>query len=291
MLRIFGFYSFDKCNDDIIDRMIHLFELKSRFTKYTVFNQRNVFIDYEMVNSDESKRFYFVDLKFFTSPRFTGFLGTELFGYLPEWFIKGVNLNFVVVARKLFTHNFLPILYDSKERKPFANFKTVNNPSNYVHSFLIQIGRSYLNVHYNNGWERPTNFFSYLFLHPFADPKFVVLLCSLEYDKCMYYKLYQAIYERYYANFLSIPWTFVPFRKEKKFKGVFSKDERSKLNSQPKILTDIKFKTFLKNNHIIQKTKIALSSRIKEIYFLFKWFEAYKSVLGRSDIKFLSGKY
>ena len=61
MLRIFGFYSFDNYNEEIVCKIRNNFEKKSRFTKFMIFNQGNVFINFETTNSIESKKFYFID--------------------------------------------------------------------------------------------------------------------------------------------------------------------------------------------------------------------------------------
>ena len=63
MLRVFGFYSFGECDKNIVHDMANLFETKSRFTKFMSFNQGNILLNYEMVNSNAAKNFYFIDTR------------------------------------------------------------------------------------------------------------------------------------------------------------------------------------------------------------------------------------
>jgi hypothetical protein len=261
----------------------HNFKFKPMKTIYDSFHNTNIF------NKNYKE---LIAMKFFTSPRFTGLFGTELFGYIPEWFIESISLNFDVFSAKIFTPVFLSRLHAGKNRGLFCNYGNTPGLSNQIYSFLYQIGRTYLNAHYTRSWERPTKFFSYLSLNPFADSKFVALLCSFDYDRHMQYRLYQEIYKNYYPGFLDIAWTRASHRIQKNLKNDSQQEIDSGLAKQQELLKliteDVDFRAFVKQNSIVQKTGVAISARLKELYFLFKWYDVYKSVLCPSDVKFLS---
>ncbi|MGD0335616.1 MAG: hypothetical protein ABSB18_00745 [Candidatus Omnitrophota bacterium] len=176
------------------------------------FRLRQVIPDNNLNNISNKKLEYLTKVKFFTSPKFTGLFGTEFLGYLPGWFTRRINLEFVPAAKGIFTPHFSARLYRGKSRKPFPGFTMSSNFSKRIHLFLTQIGRSYLNMLYDGSWERPTYFFSYLYLHPFTDSKFLSLLCTLDYDQDMHYRLYTRIYKKYYSEYLNIPWTDERYR-------------------------------------------------------------------------------
>lgn len=66
MLRIFGFYQFKKhsaaqlIGKNIVRNMTGLPKTKSNFTKYDFFEFNNLFLAYELLNSEESKKYYFI---------------------------------------------------------------------------------------------------------------------------------------------------------------------------------------------------------------------------------------
>jgi len=118
------------------------------------------------------------------------------------------------------------------------------------------------------------------------------LLSSLDYDECMNYKLYSEIYKKYFSDFLKLPWTDVKYR----IKNNLNKKISNKITPKPKkdntllklIITDKKFRNFIKKNKIIQKTNFAIGARIKELYFVFNWLEIHKPILSDSQIKSLT---
>lgn len=249
----------------------------------------DIFLQKDIFSKKMSKSMRF---KLFISPRFSGIYGTELFGYLPPWFKERSSLDFNSFAAKIFTRGFMSSFSGGK-RGNIHDAEVGNRAGNFVYSFLTRVGRTYLSTLYSNGWERPTSFFLHTYLTPFADSKFVSLLCALPYDKYLYYRLYRDIYRTYYPEFLNVPWTFIPNRPQYNLRanspevtipgpGVLNKFIKS-AKEEPG------FRLFLKRNLIILKTESAILSRIKELYFLFKWFDTYRPVLNSSDAKFLSG--
>jgi len=113
-------------------------------------------------------------------------------------------------------------------------------------------------------------------LNPFADAKFISLLSRINYHEYSRYKLYGKVFETYFPEFLEVPWTFMPYRKRNNLK----KDVLSILPSQTEnfrhIIKDLQFQDFLKRNKIIRKDMRLIRSRLKELYFLFRWLEVYK---------------
>ncbi|PIQ88755.1 MAG: hypothetical protein COV72_06745 [Candidatus Omnitrophica bacterium CG11_big_fil_rev_8_21_14_0_20_42_13] len=226
-----------------------------------------------------------VNLEFFISPRFTGLFGTEAFGYIPFWFSRSIKHNFIIRASKIFTRNFL-----LKALRNEGNIKTLryfNESDNPIYLFLAHIGRAYLNVHHSLSWAKPPSFFSYRFLHPFADSKFISLLCAFEYEKYMHYNLYEKVFEKYYRSYFDIPWTYKFLRKKDTLRKLSSTNNNTyPLNDR--IYHDKKFISFLKQNTIMKKNS-EIFSKLKELYFLFGWFNTYKTVLSHSDVHFLAG--
>lgn len=223
-------------------------------------------------------------MKFFTSPHLTGIYGTELFGYIPKWFIDRTNLRFDVAAREIISRDLMSrITSETRLIKPVCT----DGINGYIYRFLTQIGRSYFNSHYTGGWQRPTVFFSHLFLNSFSDSKFVAFLSGLKYRDHMNYKLYDKIFSRYYPDLLKIPWTSMPGRRQNNLKNKpCKKNERLEKRQKLKKLIeeDKAFRKFLKETRLIQKKEIIISARLKELYFLFKWFDINKPILHQADL-------
>ncbi len=218
---------------------------------------------------------------FETTPRFNGLYGTELLGLIPPDFIRRSALRHNPTATHLLTKEFL-----SQLGKNFLSERPFNKPSSsesIIPFFLDQIGRTYLNTFYTSGWERPTRFFSYCSLNPFADSRFVRVLSSLKYPDDFYYKTYQKIYEKYYPEFLKFPWTFSKYRISNNLKRSKYPDSYSSKKTDP-FESDIfgknkEFKLFIRKNSFLKKNKSVVISRIKELYFLYEWFRSYQDYL------------
>ena len=242
---------------------------------------------------------YLRNMKFFTSPRFTGLFGTEFFGYVPHSVTRSIGQNLNTVSYRLFLRDFLFKVYDTTEKKGLTNLEGISGSTSPVLLFLNQILRSYMHSHYASSWERPyasswerpTSLFSYLFIKPFADSKFVAVLSSLDYDKCMHYELYGEVYNKYFPGFLKFPWTDTTYRVQYSPNKKATKKKAAGPRKYDKLLQlvadDKKFRNFIKTNKIIQKTNFAIGARLKELYFIFNWFEVHKSILSDSQAKSL----
>lgn len=239
---------------------------------------------YEFGRDNEAKR------DFFISPRFTGIFGTELFGLIPEWFILRANLDFATAGRHIFSKNIHSLMdFNSQEERRLNSLKH-RAMSDYIYLFITQIGRSYLNAHYIRNWQRPTRFFSYMLLTPFSDSKFLSFLSSLRYRDYLHYKLYSQIYELYYPDFLKVPWTFIPGRKEFPLDGKSRNTRRVNVVWEEKrrliklAKSDNGFREFIGSLRIINKESSVIVSRIKELFFLYNWVKANREVLnGREE--------
>lgn len=232
-----------------------------------------------------------VKLDFFTSPFFAGSFGTELFGYVPNLFYNRIKGDLNVVSGHIFDKRFLALL--GRGEKDWNDDDSVrdNSALSPAYCFLNQVGRTYLNTHYVSGWERPTHVLNYLRKRPFLDSDFATFLSSLSYDKYMHYKLYSLVFEKYYPGLLAIPFTRTPLRKNNdlhKSSSLMSNPLLEEKNKLIKLLkTEQGFQEFLKNNRIIQKSGFVISNRLKELYFLHKWVNAYKSNIDKSDLELI----
>ncbi len=240
------------------------------------------------VLTDKKGRNAGLDKKLLTTPRFEGIFGTELFGSIPDIFLKRIGLKFNDVANGIFESNFLKILRCDKTRKPWSN-NTNNERCDFMpYIFLTQVGRSYLNICYTTNWERPTRFFRYLALIPFADSDFVTSLTLLQYPKDFNYKIYQEIYTKFFPGFLKFPWTYAQHRKANdlfKTKKEMLRSLKKEQQCYIKLLrTNKKFRIFLAKNKIIRKNRESIFPRLKELYFLYEWFESHKDVLAKDKI-------
>ena len=232
-----------------------------------------------------------LDRQLLTTPRFEGIFGTELLGSIPEIFLNRVDLKFDDIFCRIFEHDFLDMLRRGKRRKPWTNNAKKKRCDFMPYIFLTQVGRSYLNICYATNWERPTRFFHYLALIPFADSDFVTSLSLLKYPQDFNYKTYQEIYKKYFPGFLTFPWTYAQYRSENNLiktktatnkQGVEAKDRQRYLDLMK---TNNKFRAFLKNNRIIKKDARIILSRLKELYFLYEWFEAHKGILAKDNFE------
>ena len=240
-------------------------------------------LEKEVPDIYETKRPAADIISFITTPRFEGIFGTELFGHAPEDFVKKITSKFNNIASRIFKTNFLASVSNGKSRKLLTDIKSLHLSDNVPYTFLTQVGRTYLNIFYTSGWQRPTRFFSYLFLNPFVDSAFVSLLCSLKYPDDFYYKTYQEIYERYFPKFLKFPWTFSRYRLKN---NLLKKDFKRKVpwTRQRQYYLDLmkedkKFRNFLLRNKITKKNKESILPYLKELYFVHRWFETYQGVL------------
>jgi len=223
---------------------------------------------------------------FLMSRKFCGLFGGELLGNTPDWFDERIKLNLVISGEKILDNKFLKKVLRNKTHKELVNrFDTSLSP---VYLFLNQFGRTFLNMHYTTGWERPTAFFHHQALIPFTDSKFVSLLCALEYDKYKGYRLYSMLFKKYFPAFQNYPWTYTPLRKRNDLSKVLLEQRGVKQNSN-KIYRDSRFISFLKQQEYIKDVNV-ISRRLKELYFLFNWLDVYKSVLDSSDYHFCSGE-
>jgi len=262
----------------------YTFKFKPRKTIYDNINNANIF------NKDIN---YLKNMNFFTSPRFTGLVGADYLGYTSLSFIPNINqnLNFDLALSRIFLRNFLFKAYDGSQKKELIKLTSIIKSQNPILLFSNQILRSYICSHHADSWERPTFFFNYLFLNPFIDSKFVILLHSLKCHKYMNYKLYNKIYKKFFSSFLEFPWTDKIGRIKNNLDKKNSKKPKLNLKKDNTLLqlvaSNNKFRNFLKKNKIIQKNNLAISSRLKELYFVFYWLDTYKSVLPDSQIKSL----
>lgn len=221
-----------------------------------------------------------------TLQKFSGLYGGELFGNIPDWFSMRIQQDFSISAIKLLSKKLQKIISSEKISK--INSETFNLSQSPVFLFISQIGRSYLNVHYPSGWERPTASFSYNNLLPYTDSKFISLLCALEYNSSMNYRLYEAIYKKYYPEFLEFPWTSTPFRRNNDITPSSSAQIQNDL-SYKNLSKNKSFISFLKNQNFIEGEDV-VKSRLKELFFLFYWLDIYKNVLNPLDMEFCMGK-
>jgi len=232
-----------------------------------------------------------VKLDFFTSPFFAGSFGTELFGYVPILFYNRIKADLNVLSMHIFDKRFLAFL-DKTERGWNRNDSVRDNSAfSPAYCFLNQIARAYLNTHYVSGWERPTHVLNYLRKRPFIDSDFATFLSSLSYDKYMYYKLYSLVFEKYYPALFAIPFTRTYLRKNNDLRKASSRTNNALSEEKNKLINLLKteqdFREFLKNNRIIQKSEFVISNRLKELYFLHKWVNAYKLNIDKSDLKLI----
>ena len=226
-----------------------------------------------------SSHFYFL-------PKFSGLYGGELLGNTPDWFDKRIKLNLAISGKKLLSHKLFRKAIKNKTFNELLDH--IDKSASPVYLFLTHIGRTYLNVHYTAGWERPTAFFADNTMIPFTDLKFISLLCSFDYNKYIHrHKLYEILYKAYYPEYLEFPWTNTPLRRKNELKNV----PTGRINSESFSYTtflDKRFISFLNQSNLTKDANTA-KIRAKELFFLFNWFNIYKSVLKPSDVDFCVG--
>lgn len=227
--------------------------------------------------------------RFMTTPRFEGFYGTELFGVLPDEFTKKILLlKGPARPKRFFTEAFAKKSSDLPA-KGVLKKKLLKN--GLLRFFLTEVGGSYLNTFYTgSGWERPTWLFSYLFLVPFADSKFVEELGNMKYPDDFYYRTYQALYKKYFLGFLRFPWTFARYRLRHDLKKKGQRTNTAPLTEEKRyyltlMKTDMEFRKFLAANKIILKNHENIVSRLKELYFFFEWLRNFKDRICDKDIQ------
>lgn len=226
-----------------------------------------------------------IGLKYFTLPRFTGLFGTEVLGFVPFWFTRTIKKDLLADGSRVFKKEFLFKALKNKGGKKFT-MQTSGQP-NAIYDFVSQVSRTYLSAYPSQSWARPTKFFSYQFLHPFIDSKFVRLICAFESKKHMPYKLYEKVFKRHFPSYLKIPWTHQYMRRRNDM-NTKAPDKSDGMPPDRMIYRDKEFISFLKKSPI-HKTDKAIGGNLKELYFLFHWFKIYQSVLDPSDVRFFTG--
>lgn len=225
------------------------------------------------------------DLGYFTSPKFTGLFGTEVLGFVPFWFKRAIKKDLLVDGSCTLKKEFL--LRALRNNKVKRSLIQPEVRPNIIYDFVAQISRTYLSAYPSHSWARPTDFFSYQFLHPFIDSKFVSLICAFESEKYMPYKLYEKVFERHFPAYLEVPWTHGHMRKRHDMgRAVPGREDARPL--EKKIFCEKDFVAFLKKSPIPKNSQVA-ANNLKELYFLFHWLKIYKTALDPSDIYFLTG--
>ena len=136
----------------------------------------------------------------------------------------------------------------------------------YRYSWVMDIGRSYVNTYSRKGWERPTTLFNHFKDVPFADSKFLSIVLSLDERKYFDYDGYSEVYRKFYPEFLDIPFASCsppgniarpqPLKSKELYKG-FSKDTR--------------FIDFVKNKRIVRSLPLDLPNAVEKLCLLFCW--------------------
>jgi asparagine synthetase B (glutamine-hydrolysing) len=229
---------------------------------------------------------YLEKINFFTSPALGGLYGTELFGYVPHSFRDRRRLSVSVLSRKFLKKKFLN---DAALKNDLARTEEIflvlrNRYPNDILSFLTQIGHSYLYSLLRIGWERPRIRFNHYRLLPFVDSKFVAMISSLDENKYLNYKMYGDIFQKHFPDFLKIPWTHFGSYRKKSLPESQGRKAFFTLNFlRAHLKHDQGFRNFLNNNPWIQPTDFLIKERLKEIYFIFHWFQTNKSFLKTRD--------
>ena len=216
--------------------------------------------------------------------RFTGLFGNDLLGFNAWDIYHSYHLNYGDVAQKVFSRDFLR-LAGSKERMPAGSFLDEFIPgfcfpkgNIYRYSWVMDIGRSYVNTFSKKGWERPTTLLNHFKDVPFADSRFFPMLLSLDTKKYFDYKAYTELYRKFYPEFLDIPFASCstpvnapgpePLKSSVLYKE-FSKDPR--------------FISFAKSKKVVRSLTMDLPNSIQKLCLLFCWLTASKSFVDDAE--------